>query len=139
MKIRIMGKEQCRSYTYSEEIKPCVIISINDLGGHAHSLKNHENIKDVLVLFFDDIIREDVEVAGDEGLFNQDHVKQIDKFIKRWEREVEEVIVHCSQGISRSSAVAAGICLKLNQEDKWIWECDQYDPNPYVYEMMTYS
>ena len=44
------------------------------------------------------------------------------------------LIVHCTGGVSRSPAVAAGIVAGLGGDDACFWSFERYHPNPRVYE-----
>jgi predicted protein tyrosine phosphatase len=138
MNVRIMSKMECIQYTYSDKVKPCVIISINCPSELPPRLLNHDNIKTVMYLYFDDIEQRHIELGSNLKLMEEVDVGRIYGLIKLCseDKEVEEIIVHCHAGISRSSAVAAGICLMLKQDDMWIWE-GGYVPNRHVFTMMN--
>ena len=60
----------------------------------------------VLRLHFDDITdsREPSDI-----LFAADHARAITEFLDKWP-DAERVMVHCNMGVSRSPAVALGLC-----------------------------
>lgn len=135
-----MSKEKCVLYTHSYDINPCVIISINSKGdskyeGAAPYLKNHENVKDVLFLYFDDVEPYELFEYDDLFLFTSNQARSILDFIEKWMFDVEEIIIHCHSGISRSSAVASGICLFLGIDNSWTFE-NPYCPNEYVLKIL---
>lgn len=138
MRVRIMSKMECIQYTYLDKVKPCVIISINCPSELPPRLLNHVNIHSVEYIYFDDIEQRHVELGSNLKLMEERDVERIYDFIKSCEKDerIEEIIVHCHAGISRSSAVAAGICLMLKQDDMWIWE-GGYLPNRHVFTMMN--
>lgn len=81
---------------------------------------NHKLYLDVLNLFFDDVdpSRKGNNLRG-YVLFNDRHAKKIADFVTKNFEKFEDVMVHCSAGISRSCAVGAAL------GDFYRW---QYDP-----------
>lgn len=65
--------------------------------------KIKDNYDKVLEFRFDDI---PIPIE-DYILFNKEHLERIRDFVK----EDEDIDIHCSAGISRSTAVAIGICI----------------------------
>ena len=55
-------------------------------------------------------------------------------FVDDMSKEVEQFIVHCNGGISRSAGVGAAICEYLEVEDN-IWKNNIYHPNLLVYKL----
>jgi predicted protein tyrosine phosphatase len=60
----------------------------------------------VLRLHFDDVTERG---ADSDILFAADHARAIVDFVDRWP-DADRVIVHCNMGVSRSPAVALGLC-----------------------------
>jgi predicted protein tyrosine phosphatase len=99
-----------------------VIISINGPDDDAPAaVKRNSYTKGVLVLHFDDL---DEEVGPsfrrvygrDVVLFNEEHAAHIHRFVK--DADVDNIIVHCHMGVSRSAAVGAALSVWLNGHDK---------------------
>ena len=118
-------------------VVPYVVISVTD---------SHDSYPDaeialsplrrgVLRLRFDDI---DSEYAGAEyQAFTPAMAAQIVRFVDaNVQSGVRGVIVHCAQGISRSSAVAASLSEWLNGETVDFFD-DYFSPNARVREIMT--
>lgn len=116
---------------------PYVVISIVD---------SHESFPDaeialsplrrgVLRLRFDDV---DAECTGAEYQpFSQAMATQIIRFVAPYaQRGVSGVIVHCAQGISRSSAVAACLSQWLNSEATDFFD-EFFSPNPTVRTILS--
>lgn len=82
----------------------------------------------VLRLCFDDATEE----SWLQNLMTQEQADAIFAFVMRYGPEIDDLIVHCSAGVSRSPAVAAGILAGLGQDDSAIWNSSEYQPNPYV-------
>ena len=86
----------------------------------------------VLRLCFDD-------AADDrfwQNLMTEEQANAICWFVLRYGREIDCLIIHCSAGVSRSPAVAAGILGGLRQDESEIWDNPDYQPNLYVYRLV---
>lgn len=107
------------------------IISIQDThtDGFGIEFKKNHFCKDVLTLYFDDVVR---EVDG-MTLFTEEMAHDIIEFVKK-NRKVETMIVHCYAGKSRSRAVAASIAKHLGGN------CEKYFqtgvPNRFIFDTM---
>lgn len=93
-----------------------------------------ENVKNkydkVLELRFDDI---PIPIE-DYIIFNKEHLKEIKEFVK----EDEDIDIHCSAGISRSTAVAIGICIlkgNINMMLDYLNRHHLIIPNDYILSM----
>ena len=86
----------------------------------------------VLRLCFDDATEE----SWWQNLMTQEQADAIFAFVMRHGPVIDDLIVHCSAGVSRSPAVAAGILAGLGQDDSAIWNSSEYQPNPYVYRLV---
>lgn len=94
--------------------------------------------KDVLELYFEDIRDVPPEEYKDRfKLFDKSMAQQLLDFINS--NEIEEVIVHCSAGISRSSALMICISKILGRDDleEQILNCGRYYPNEVVLEIFN--
>lgn len=113
-----------RSDTYA-------IISIQDThtGGFGVSFTPSQYCRDVLTLYFDDVIRE-VEGAV---LFTDEMAGQIINFIKK-NRKVDTLLIHCYAGQSRSRAVGAFAVKMIGGDNSRYFS--QGNPNMYVYDTL---
>lgn len=138
MKITVMSRQEAIAHSYRQEIPKCIIVSINclnDLSPVFYEPTNplNKRVMAVLRLNFNDIDRpyQDLEPK-------QEHFIGLKAFIDTFKDnpEIEEIIVHCAAGISRSSATAAAICKYLNlDEHKIIWSNPSFVPNELVYRL----
>ena len=85
-------------------VEVCISISNPD----APDLVLSAKFKEVLRLRFDDVDERDVG-SGYFVDFNEAHAREILAFADRW-RAVDRIVVHCLAGLSRSPAVAIGLC-----------------------------
>ena len=93
-----------------------------------------ENVKNkydkVLELRFDDI---PISIE-DYIIFNKEHLEQIREFVK----DDEDIDIHCSAGISRSTDVAIGICILKGNIAMMLDYLDRHHliiPNDYILSM----
>lgn len=84
----------------------------------------------VLRLSFEDTL----DVSDYRNLITIQQAEAIRDFVLQYKDEIDVLIVHCTGGVSRSPAVAAGIVAGLGRDDSCIWNCGRYQPNPRVYE-----
>jgi predicted protein tyrosine phosphatase len=83
---------------------------------------------------FDDIDSSET-VNGETPMSESDAKTIVDAFMKYKDR-VEQIIVHCDAGYSRSPAVAAALAKALDMSDEVYFSSGQYCPNRHVYRMM---
>lgn len=103
------------------------LISIMD---HKWDATERYPAKRVLRLCFDDAL----DTSFYQNLISTEQAEAIRDFVLRYADEIDVLIVHCTGGVSRSSAVAAGIVAGLGEDDGCFWNCARYRPNPRVYE-----
>ena len=112
-----------------------MIISISDPESRKPRIRETGLCKGVLRLHFHDA--EPVEgfnLPGEIQIMTPRHAKAIWQFILPRVTEISLVIVHCEQGMSRSPAVGAAICLGLGEDCARFFE--EYQPNQYVYQLV---
>lgn len=138
MNIRVMSRNEAVAHSYKQEIPKCIIVSINCLGDSApifykHTDPTKERIIAVLKLNFNDIDRPYNNLEP-----KQENLVGLKTFIDTFKDnpEIEDIIVHCAAGISRSSAVAAAICQYLGLDElNIIWSNPNFVPNSLVYKL----
>lgn len=118
-----------------EHIKPIgknpIVIRILDY--EKEPLKNFYN---VLTIYVSDLEKN----YGSGNLYNENHAKQINDFILN--NDFDEILVHCSLGISRSPAVMAYIALILDDKKMFndILSQKHFFPNKLILQIsMAYN
>ncbi len=108
------------------------VISIQDThtGGFGFRFEKTPLCRDVLTLYFDDIVR---EVEGAK-LFSDEDADRIIDFILA-NRDAETLLVHCYGGNSRSGAVAAFAVSMLGGDNSFYFE--KVRLNEYVYDVLS--
>lgn len=83
----------------------------------------------VLRLCFDDA----TDAGFWQNLITPEQALAVCDFALSLPPEVELLIVHCTEGVSRSAAVAAAVLEGMGGDAGWIWQSGDYRPNPLVY------
>lgn len=107
-----------------------VLISIYGKG----ETKLENKYFDCLYLKIDDITYN----YPDYTLFNKKHFAQIVYFFNKYKNK--DIDIHCTAGISRSGAIALGLCLLMNDRDKYfnILNNSFILPNEYILAYFQY-
>lgn len=129
MEFTVMNRPTAKKYSYGQHGHKYVIISINDMNQDPNRFNHTDELVGVLSLFFDD-----VSSGEDNCIVKSDAVKII-KFLNS-HMNVDECVVHCSAGVSRSAGVAAALMKIVNGSDKPIFEDPHYKPNSACYTMV---
>ena len=107
-KYKIMSRKTCERYSTQNHEKSSIVISISspfDRVAPAICLNEKNKIKDILFLSFGDVEKED----SPKHCMSLEDGKRIADFVNHYYSEVDQIIVHCDGGISRSAGVAAAI------------------------------
>ena len=105
------------------------LISIMD---HSRDCSERYPAPRVLRLCFDDAEGADRR----QVLISAEQAEAICAFVLRCRDEIDLLIVHCTQGASRSAAVAAAVLRGLGEDDRLIWDDPRYCPNRLVYSVV---
>src|ERR1700680_3091225 len=97
----VLSREDAESY---EPSRKEICISISDPDAEPANIS--PAFVAVLRLHFDDVTKRGLP---SDILFDQDQARAIVDFIDEWP-DAERVMVHCNRGVSRSPAVALGLC-----------------------------
>ena len=133
MNFQVMSRVNARKYSFDENIDKCIIISINDTFVEANQFNPNLNIKGVCSLFFND-----VENNSDGHMVREDADKIIE-FVNHYVNDVDEIVVHCGAGVSRSAGVCAALMLILTGDDSSIFNNSRFRPNMHCYRLVLES
>ena len=111
MKFQVLNRIAAKNYTYKQHNHKYVIISINDVHDTANKFNRSPELVDVLTLYFDDVEQ------GDAYCIEKEDAEKIIKFMNK-HMDVDECIVHCTAGVSRSAGVCAALMLIINGSDE---------------------
>lgn len=128
MKFTIMNAVDASKHTLNEDINDCIIISINDPTGKINILYPNSHVKDILYLTFDD-----VEEFTDKDHFDIVLAGIILEFVDLYISQIDEIIVHCVGGVSRSAGVCAALKYIYTGDDIDIFSNPKYVPNRLCY------
>jgi predicted protein tyrosine phosphatase len=112
-----------------------IVISIHDTYSPPARVKKQSGLRGLLQLAFDDAEpTTSTELAGTFTLMTAEQAEKIWNFVHEQKDQVGAVVVHCEAGVSRSPAVAAGLCKGLGGYDRQFFR--RYQPNMHVYRLM---
>ncbi len=127
----IMSERDAVSFSQEVDILPCVIISIRNPDDADIVFANNPQIKAVLHMKFYDSIEELY------GSIKMSDAEIIATFVNKWRDSIEEIVIHCYEGVSRSAGVCAALMKYLNGDDSEIWSDKiHYRPNTRCYEFV---
>jgi len=129
MKIEIMSRENAAKQLEMEP--PDTAIIIIAMSSFELEYPIFLNWERKLIVYFSDIINDD-----HPNSMTSQHAEEIKDFVLSLKGCCEKLIVSCYMGISRSSAVAAGIMIGLDRDDMEIWNNTRYYPNILCYKRM---
>ena len=133
MNIIVMNKSQAEDYSRTSHKDKSIIISITNhaFGSPLITPCNINGIIDVKFLKFNDTDSTE-RIYG--GITEEDAV-EISNFVKKYEKMpvIENIIVHCDAGQSRSAGVAAAIMKYMFNDDTPIFNNHKYKPNMLCY------
>lgn len=132
MKVRVMSLYEAVHHSYKELDKRTAIVSITCPDDKLPNFKlDNKQILGILELHFNDVERDYPECVAPK----KEDFTGLKDFIDSKKDSVDEIIVHCHAGISRSSACATAICRYLGIDDSFIWDSSSYMPNPLVFKL----
>ena len=130
-----LNKANKENMKYQERIsklkKRLIFISetVSKLDDSDFEFKKNKYCKDVLTLYFDDIVK-DVEGAV---MFSKEQAQSVIDFIRN-NKQAETLLVHCYGGESRSRAVAAFAAKMLGADNTKYFQTGH--PNRVVYDTL---
>lgn len=133
MDFTILSKDEIEQGVIVPE--PCVPISISDPRIRKPKIRIAGLCRDILYLRFSDAEPvEGFEHPPEIKLITPRQARAIWRFVDRYKKDIDTIVVHCHAGMSRSPAVAAAICRGLGGDDSWFFQ--EYQPNQYVYQVI---
>lgn len=78
----------------------------------------------------------DISDSSRPGTFSNVHARVVISFVKGLSCNVSDIYICCSQGSSRSTAVAAALLKMSGRSDAPVWRNPYYNPNPLVYRLL---
>lgn len=138
MIIKCMSRKDCEKYLDKINIST-IIISIKSTGDSTPfklTICNNPNVIRIRYFEFDDVLT-DYDFPYNYAITKKDS-ERIAKFVINYKDKIEQIIVHCDMGISRSAGVAAAIAKYLNLNNDRFFK-EPYHPNKTCYDMVLSS
>lgn len=130
MKFQVLSREKARAHSFKPNIDKCIIISINGTDAELNRFKPNKQIRAIKHFVFND-------VEGDEAYcMTREDADNIITFVNEHVNEVDEIIVHCGAGVSRSAGVCAALMLIINGDDSEIFNNPRFCPNMHCYRLV---
>ena len=128
MILRVMNRHTAKKHSYNHNIPKTLIISINEWDDELNRFdRRNPNLIAVLPLQFDD-------VDGNNPMsMTKEDARKIINFVNMHIDKVEEIVVHCKAGQSRSAGTCAALMRILLGDDRDIFESPKYTPNMHCY------
>lgn len=123
MEFHVFSRSEAKKYFYRTLDHDCVVISITDTGNEPVHFPQNEHMKSILRLSFDDT---DADIP--QAMQNED-AEKIVAFVSHWKDFVQEIVLHCEAGVSRSAGVCSALMLWLNGSDKPVFDNTYFRPN----------
>ena len=131
MIIKVMSRKEASDFSFIDFQEKTAIISINGCNEPLNSFSiDNPNIIDILFLRFDDV------EAGEINQMTRSDAENIIQFVNSNINKVDQIIVHCGAGISRSAGVAAALMLIINGDDSPIFNDPKRCPNRHCYRTL---
>lgn len=118
---------------------PTMIISISSYDTPIPNILQEDEKENLFIVHVEFCQFDDVDTTVPTELFvpiSQDDAKKIIDAVEKYKDQVEQIIVHCDAGYSRSPATAAAISLWLNHSDEEFFNPKKYCPNMTVYRTL---
>ena len=128
--IGVLNRQKAKAYSLNtkKQIKTA-IISICDIDKEYNKIKiTNDNVCKTLFLRFEDTADPDSDFA-----ITTKDADKIAKFVKNLDKDIEQIIVQCEAGVSRSAGVAAAILKHYSGDDSQIYDNPKYIPNNLCY------
>lgn len=130
MKILVMSRAEIEK-KYLQFSIPTAIISIRCFTDKTlPKISLTDYVTDILFLRFDDLEATDKY----KTFMTYEDAEAVRDFVQKVKDKVEQIVVHCDAGVSRSAGVAAAIGKYLNDDDMFIFGRPRYAPNKTCYQ-----
>lgn len=124
MEINVLSIRQAKENLRDVDTKDIKMIVASSYDCSIDSIANENK----LILHFDDI------TTLNKNSINSNIAKQINSFVRDIDFNKQILYVCCDSGVSRSSAIAAAILRKYNENEDIIWKDYRFKPNILVYK-----
>ena len=125
-KFTVLSREAARQYSYKHIGEKTIIISITDVASLPNKFCSNVDIVAVCRVSFDDVEK------GQMNCITKEDAQKILDFMEK-HNDVNNVIVHCEAGISRSAGVCAALMWIFNGSDMDIFSNPKFKPNMTAY------
>ncbi len=123
----VMSERDAIAFSRDGDILPSIIISIRNKGDAPVCFAENPEVRAILRLYFNDS-----EEELPTSLTDAD-AESIVRFVEGWQGKVEQIVVHCTEGVSRSAGVCAALMRRMGEDENEIFGDRRYRPNMRCY------
>jgi len=135
MKYKVLSRGMMKVYSYQSHPEHSMVISIYTPGDRPIQFREADlrisNIDFIFSVCFNDSELGEEKSYGEPISKKQAH--DIVNFVKLHKNQVDQIIVHCDAGVSRSAGVCAAIAKALDNDDSYFFQSAFYCPNMTCY------
>ena len=126
MEVRVLSINEAKSDLKNLDVNNVKAIIASSCDNDIENVDSNNK----LVMHFDDIGN------GRPNSFNKQFAEKINSFVRNIDFSKYKLYVCCDSGVSRSSAIAAAILRKFDENEDIIWRDYNYKPNIFVYKTL---
>ena len=132
MNFYVYSRQKAKKESYRLKT-PTLIISVTDPSAGLNNFARNRSIFAICHVQFDDVTPE--SVGADDVLMTERDAEKIRDYVRAYKSKVENIIVHCEAGISRSAGIMAAIEEHLTSAPSPIFTSEDYSPNLHCYAL----
>ena len=133
-KVIVLNRFQAQQLTEVDSSLTRAIISISNWADdHPQFNTNNHSIAAIKYVEFLDMDTDELGKYEPECFISKETARDIAEFVKEWWDRVDQIVVHCDGGVSRSAGCAAAILKYFTGDDFEIFDNPNYYPNMLVY------
>ena len=106
---------QFMSQADAEKLEPTKTMALISICSPSANKRNFTGWRCMLTVDFDDIVAP-IENWPEKIMFTPEMAERIIKFVNALPPDIDTIVVHCFQGISRSAAVAKYLCERFGEK-----------------------
>lgn len=137
MKYHILSEMEAIQWSYQPSLPKTLIISITCPEAPLPTFGASPQIQHIHRMSFHDLEK---AYHSKCQLLTKEQILTLKTVLDTYASRVDEIIIHCAAGISRSAAIGAGIALYLQDSDDFVWSGSnhrRFFPNRHCFTLMN--
>lgn len=132
MNFNVYSRQRAKKESYRLK-EPTLIISVTDPLAPINNFAKNRSIVSICRVQFDDVTPE--SASDGDVLMSESDAEKIRDYVRAYKNRVENIIVHCEAGVSRSAGIMAAIEEHLTCAVSPILTSEDYSPNLHCYAL----